>query len=108
MTRIRFNAGTRRAVAIASLTGMLLATTAALGDDSTTSQPAQRVSYVQLLRQSGLSDLAACRIAAVRHCDISGGMTASNLLQCGATLAAISDQIGNQCRRVLRRYGQLR
>jgi len=86
---------------------MLVATTAALGDDSSASQPAQRVSIVQLLRQGGLNDLAACRTAATRHCDRSGGMTASNLMQCGATLAAISDQIGNQCRRVLRRYGQL-
>jgi hypothetical protein len=107
MKRFTFNASTRRAVAIAALTGTLVATTAALGDDSSTSQPAQRVSLVQLLRQSGLNDLAACRGAAARHCDRSGGMTASNLLQCGATLAAVSDQIGNQCRRVLRRYGQL-
>jgi hypothetical protein len=106
MMRITFNASAGRVVAIA-LTGMLVASTAARGDDSNTSQPAQRVSIVQLLRQSGLNDLAPCRTAAVRHCDSSGGMTASSLVRCGATLAAISDQIGNQCRRVLRRYGQL-
>ncbi len=108
MMRIAFNASASRAMTIASLTGMLIATTAARGDDSTTSQPTQRVSIVQLLRQGGLNDLAPCKTAAARHCDRSGGMTASSLLQCGATLAAVSDQIGNQCRRVLRRYGQLR
>jgi hypothetical protein len=108
MMRITFNATARRTVAIASLAGMLVATTAARGDDeSGTSQPAQRGSIVQLLRQSGLNDLAPCKTAAARHCDRSGGMTASSLLQCGVTLAAVSDQIGNQCRRVLRRYGQL-
>jgi hypothetical protein len=106
MMRIPFNVSAGRAVAIALLTGMLVATTAARGD-SGASQPTQRVSIVQLLRQSGLNDLAPCRTAAARHCDRSGGMTASSLLQCGATLAAVSDQIGNQCRHVLRRYGQL-
>jgi hypothetical protein len=107
MMRMPFNVSASRAVAVASLTGMLVVTTAARGDDSGTSQPTQRLSVVQLLRQSGLNDLAPCKTAAARHCDSSGGMTASSLLQCGATLAAVSDQIGNQCRRVLRRYGQL-
>jgi hypothetical protein len=31
----------------------------------------------------------------------------SNLLRCGATLAAISHRVGEPCRVVLRRYGQL-
>jgi hypothetical protein len=107
MMHIPLNVSANRAVAIVSLTGMLVATTAARGDDWATAQTAPRGSIVQLLRQSGLNDLAACRTAAARHCDSSGGMTANSLLQCGATLAAVSDQIGNQCRRVLRRYGQL-
>jgi hypothetical protein len=34
-------------------------------------------------------------------------MTASNLLRCGATLAAHSWRIGNSCREVLKKYGQL-
>jgi hypothetical protein len=36
------------------------------------------------------SDLAPCRPAAARFCDRSEGMTWSNLLRCGATLAAHS------------------
>jgi hypothetical protein len=107
MMMMRIDATIRQAVAISSLTGMLIATTAARGDDSNPSPPAQPVSIVRLLQQSGLSDLAPCMTAAARHCDSSGGMAASSLLRCGATLAAVSDQIGNQCRRVLRRYGQL-
>jgi hypothetical protein len=54
-----------------------------------------------------MSDLAPCRPAAARYCDRSGGMNWSNLLRCGATLAAHSFRIGNNCREVLRRYGQL-
>ena len=54
-----------------------------------------------------LKDLAPCRSAAARLCDRSGGMTMANLLRCGATLAANSGQVGNSCRAVLRRYGQL-
>jgi hypothetical protein len=53
------------------------------------------------------SDLAPCRPAAVRFCDRSEGMTWSNLLRCGATLAAHSFHLGNACRDVLKRYGQL-
>jgi hypothetical protein len=34
-------------------------------------------------------------------------MTWSNLLRCGATLAAHSWRIGDECRAVLRKYGQL-
>jgi hypothetical protein len=54
-----------------------------------------------------LHDLAPCRPAAARFCDRSGGMTFSNLLRCSATLAAHSFRVGNGCRDVLRRYGQL-
>ena len=54
-----------------------------------------------------LNELRPCKPAAARYCDRSGGMTASNLLQCGATLASVSSRIGNECRQVLRRHGQL-
>jgi hypothetical protein len=54
-----------------------------------------------------LAELAPCRPAAARLCDHSGGMTWSNLLQCGATLAAHSWRIGDSCRAVLKKYGQL-
>jgi hypothetical protein len=54
-----------------------------------------------------MHDLAPCEPAAARFCDRSGGMNWSNLLRCGATLAAHSFRIGSSCREVLRRYGQL-
>jgi hypothetical protein len=54
-----------------------------------------------------MQDLAPCRPAAVRYCDLSGGLSWSNLLRCSATLAANSFRVGNDCRDVLRRYGQL-
>ena len=54
-----------------------------------------------------MAELAPCKPAAARLCDRSAGMTWSNLLQCGATLAAHSWRIGNSCREVLRKYGQL-
>lgn len=54
-----------------------------------------------------MSDLAPCRPAAARLCDRTGGMTWSNLLRCGATLAANRWRVGSGCRDVLRRYGQL-
>ena len=54
-----------------------------------------------------LSDLAPSRPSAARLCDRSGGMTMAILLRCGATLAANSGLVGNSCRAVLRRYGQL-
>jgi hypothetical protein len=54
-----------------------------------------------------MADLAPCRPAAARFCDRTGGMTWSNLLRCSATLAAHSFRLGNGCREVLRRYGQL-
>jgi hypothetical protein len=53
-------------------------------------------------------ELAPCKPAAARYCD-HGDMSAtmSNLLRCGATLASISHRVGEPCREVLRRYGQL-
>jgi hypothetical protein len=54
-----------------------------------------------------LRDFAPCRSAAARFCDRSGGMNWSNLLRCGATLAIHSFRVGNGCRDVLKRYGQL-
>lgn len=54
-----------------------------------------------------LSDLAPCKPAAARYCDRTGGMSMANLFRCGATLAALSEQIPNSCRAVLKRYGQL-
>jgi len=54
-----------------------------------------------------MKDLAPCRPAAARLCDRTGGLTMANLLRCGATLAANSWKVGNSCRDVLRRYGQL-
>jgi hypothetical protein len=54
-----------------------------------------------------MRELAPCRPAAARFCDRSGGLTMSNLLRCGATLAANATRVGNSCRQVLIRYGQL-
>jgi hypothetical protein len=54
-----------------------------------------------------LAELAPCRPAAARLCDHSGGMTWSNLLHCGETLAAHSWRISSECRAVLHKYGQL-
>jgi hypothetical protein len=31
----------------------------------------------------------------------------SNIMRCGATLASMSTRVGEPCRQVLRRYGQL-
>jgi hypothetical protein len=53
------------------------------------------------------NDLAPCRPAAARFCDRSEGMTWTNLVRCGATLAAHSFRVGDACRDVLKRYGQL-
>ena len=58
-------------------------------------------------RALDVNDLAACRPAAERFCDRSDGMTFTNLLRCGATLAAHAFHLGNACRDVLKRYGQL-
>jgi hypothetical protein len=54
-----------------------------------------------------LQELSPCKPAAARYCDRSGGMTWSNLLRCGATLASHSFHVSDGCREVLRRYGQL-
>jgi hypothetical protein len=54
-----------------------------------------------------MQDLAPCRPAAAKFCDRSGGMTFSNLMRCSATLVAHSFRVGNSCRDVLKRYGQL-
>jgi hypothetical protein len=58
-------------------------------------------------------DLAPCKPAAARYCEHAeaqsnnGQVNMSELMRCGATLAAISHRVGEPCRVVLRRYGQL-
>ena len=53
-------------------------------------------------------DLAPCKPAASRYCDHGdGSVSMTNIMRCGATLAAISHRVGEPCREVLRRYGQL-
>ena len=53
-------------------------------------------------------DLAPCKPAASRYCEHGdGSVSMTNILRCGATLAAISHRVGEPCREVLRRYGQL-
>lgn len=64
-------------------------------------------SSVSAVEAVDLKDLLPCKSAAAKYCDRSGGMTMENLARCGATLAALSEQLGNQCRQVLRRYGQI-
>ena len=55
-----------------------------------------------------VKELAPCKPAATRYCDRSDINTSmTNLLRCGATLAQVSNHVGEQCREVLRRYGQL-
>jgi hypothetical protein len=54
-----------------------------------------------------MHDLAPCRPAAAKLCDRSAGMTWSNLLRCGQTLAAHSWRVSFGCREVLKKYGQL-
>jgi len=63
--------------------------------------------WTQTASAIDLAELAPCKPAAARYCDRSGGMTWSNLLRCGATLAANSWHIGSSCREVLKKYGQL-
>jgi hypothetical protein len=60
-----------------------------------------------IAQAADLQDFAPCRPAAARFCDRSGGMNWSNLLRCGATLAVHHLRVGNGCRDVLKRYGQL-
>jgi hypothetical protein len=53
-------------------------------------------------------ELAPCRPAASRYCDRSDtSASMTNLLRCGAALASVSSHVGEPCRAVLRRYGQL-
>jgi len=53
-------------------------------------------------------ELAPCKPAASRYCEHGdGSVSMTNILRCGATLAAISHRVGEPCREVLRRYGQL-
>jgi hypothetical protein len=55
-----------------------------------------------------VKDLAPCKPAASRYCDHGDGtVSMTNILRCGATLAAVSHRVGEPCRQVLRRYGQL-
>lgn len=54
-----------------------------------------------------LAELAPCKPAAARFCPHTGEMTWANLLECGAKLAANSLRVGNDCRALLRKYGQL-
>jgi hypothetical protein len=108
LSRIRIDAVASRAAAIVLIAGGLFASTVASGDElDYSSQSKQPRPISQLVQGIGLSDIAPCRLAAVRHCSRSGGISESSLLRCAATLAAISDQIGDRCRKVLQRYGQL-
>jgi hypothetical protein len=53
-------------------------------------------------------ELGPCKPAAARYCDRTDGeVSMANLLRCGATLASMSQRVGEPCRVVLRRYGQL-
>jgi hypothetical protein len=54
-----------------------------------------------------MNELAPCRPAAAKLCDRSAGMSWSNMMRCGATLAANKHRVGDDCREVLKRYGQL-
>jgi hypothetical protein len=55
-----------------------------------------------------VKDLAPCKPAAQRYCDQSNtSATITNLIKCGVTLASVSSRVGEPCRAVLRRYGQL-
>jgi hypothetical protein len=68
------------------------------------------ISFCLLATTANALDLAAlapCKPAAAKYCDRSEGMTMANLLRCGAVLAQKSGLVGNQCRDVLKRYGQL-
>ena len=55
-----------------------------------------------------IKQLSPCKRAATKYCDTSDpSATMSNLLRCGATLAAVSQKVGARCRVVLRQYGAL-
>jgi hypothetical protein len=52
--------------------------------------------------------LIPCKPAASKYCDRTDlTATTRNLLRCEARLAAVSNRVGERCRAVLRRYGQL-
>jgi hypothetical protein len=53
-----------------------------------------------------VQELLPCKPAAVRYCERTGS-TMTDLMRCAATLASVSNRVGDQCRNVLRRYGQL-
>jgi hypothetical protein len=55
--------------------------------------------------KSAESRLGSCPGKAYDRSDTSMSMT--NLLRRGATLASMSNRVGESCREVLRRYGQL-
>jgi hypothetical protein len=55
-----------------------------------------------------LYTLAPCKAAAQRYCDTSDKTpTRQNLLRCGSALASVSAEVGESCRQVLKRYGQI-
>ena len=55
-----------------------------------------------------MSELKPCKPAAQRYCDHADiSASVSNLLRCGQALAQVSEHVGEGCRQVLRRYGQL-
>ena len=55
-----------------------------------------------------VKELAPCKPAAARYCDRGDGSTSmTTLLRCGAMLASVKERVGENCRQVLRRYGQL-
>jgi len=55
-----------------------------------------------------VKELAPCKPAAARYCDRGDhSMSMTNLLRCGAMLASVKERVGENCREVLRRYGQL-
>lgn len=53
-----------------------------------------------------VKELTPCKPAAFRYCERTGS-TMSDLMKCATTLASLSNRIGNSCREVLKRYGQL-
>ena len=54
-----------------------------------------------------IKELAPCKTAAIKYCERVTDASMSNLIRCGATLASKSDEVGSQCRQVLRRYSLL-
>lgn len=55
-----------------------------------------------------LNDLVPCKRAAVAYCSqYKDAYTTDNMMRCAAILVANSHLVGDQCRQVLRRYGQL-